>query len=103
VVSPRESADSAQVQTLAPNLETFIIWFFPAKAEREAMAHLFAGAIGLFKNPSSHRNVGPVPEATAELIYFAKYLLRLVEEARQNADPPKNPTYPIFFFLRSTT
>ena len=66
------------------HLETFIAR--RTKGEREAVAHLFAGAIGLFKNPSSHRNIKPVFEATAELIYFANYLLRLVEEARQNAD-----------------
>lgn len=57
------------------------------RAEREATAHLFAGAIGLFKNPSSHRNVRSVPEATAELIYFANYLLRLLDRLRQLGAP----------------
>jgi uncharacterized protein (TIGR02391 family) len=53
----------------------------PPKAERESRAHLFAGAIGLFKNPTSHRHVGLGPEETRELILFANYLLRLVEPA----------------------
>jgi uncharacterized protein (TIGR02391 family) len=51
------------------------------KAEREATAHLFAGAIGLFKNPSSHRDVNlGDPSECAELIYLANYLLRTVEK-----------------------
>lgn len=49
-------------------------------AEREATANLFAGAIGLFKNPSSHRDVNfDDPRETAELILFANYLIRLAD------------------------
>lgn len=50
------------------------------KAEREAMAHLFAGAIGLYKNPSSHRDIDwEDPQECAELIYFANHLLRIID------------------------
>lgn len=60
------------------------------KAEREATAHLFAGAIGLFKNPSSHRDVNlEDPSECAELIYLANYLLRIVEK-RIPATQPSN-------------
>lgn len=49
------------------------------KAEKEAMSHLFAGAIGLFKNPSSHRDIGGTsPEETADIIRFANCLLRML-------------------------
>lgn len=51
------------------------------KAERQATSHLFAGAIGLFKNPSSHRDVNwEDPMECAELIYLANHLLRIVEK-----------------------
>ena len=48
-------------------------------AEQEAMAHLFAGAIGLYKNPQSHRYVPTLAEEAAEVILFASHLLRIVE------------------------
>jgi uncharacterized protein (TIGR02391 family) len=58
-------------------------------AEQEATAHLFAGAIGLFKNPSSHRLVAVTnPQDVVALLMFADYLLRLVDErvsARKSA------------------
>lgn len=58
------------------------------KAEREATAHLFAGAIGLFKNPSSHRDVNlEDPSECAELIYLANYLLRTVEKRTPATQP----------------
>ena len=62
-------------------------------AEQEGMASLFAGAISLYKNPQSHRNV-PVDAAdAAEVIGFASYLLRIVDRrkaessAKQSAAP----------------
>lgn len=50
--------------------------------ERQAMMFLFAGAIGMFKNPSSHRNVEFQAQETAALIQFANYLLPIVEQRR---------------------
>ena len=36
--------------------------------EQEALSHLFAGAIGSYKNPHSHRNVSIVPIESVEMI-----------------------------------
>jgi uncharacterized protein (TIGR02391 family) len=56
-------------------------------SEQQAMSHLFAGAMGLFKNPTSHRLAAvSKPEDAVSLVMFATYLLRLVEErARASA------------------
>jgi uncharacterized protein (TIGR02391 family) len=51
-------------------------------AEQEAMANLFAGAIGLYKNPQSHRHVPTLPEDAAEVIVFASQLLRIVDRLK---------------------
>ena len=52
----------------------------PVAAEQEATLALFAGAIGVFKNPSSHREVDyDDPTFASEVVMFADLLLRMLD------------------------
>ena len=48
--------------------------------EQQALSDFFAGAVGKFKNPSSHRNIEYTdPNEVADIIHIANQLLRIVD------------------------
>lgn len=54
------------------------------KPEREALAHLYAGAIGSYKNPHSHRTVTINDHTEAqEMVMLASHLLGIVDSRTQ--------------------
>ena len=56
--------------------------FEEERAERQAVSDLFAGSIGLYKNPSTHRRVDIAVEDAVEMIVLASLLLSMVDSRR---------------------
>ncbi len=58
-------------------------------AEREAISHIFSGAIGLYKNPHSHRYVGLEFNAAFEMLLVASHLLNVLDRHAESEGLPK--------------
>jgi uncharacterized protein (TIGR02391 family) len=52
------------------------------ESERKALGQLFAGAIGSYKNPHSHRSVRIEASEAAELLVLASHLMSIVESRK---------------------
>jgi uncharacterized protein (TIGR02391 family) len=48
-------------------------------SERQSQSDLYAGVIGFIKNPKSHHNLEVKNKKATELLYFANYLLRILD------------------------
>ena len=59
-------------------------------AVKQAMSDFLAGAIGLYKNPSSHHEVEFAPEEAAEIIIIASHLLRIVDTCAERTSNASN-------------
>lgn len=55
---------------------------FDSDSEREGYRDLYAGVVGVFRNPSAHQFIDPSPEDGGAFIAFVNLLLRKLEDLR---------------------
>lgn len=55
---------------------------FSVDSERQGYRDLYAGIVGVFRNPSSHRFLDPSPEEGGAFIVFINLLLKMLEKLR---------------------
>ncbi|HOR18512.1 MAG TPA: TIGR02391 family protein [Brevefilum sp.] len=55
---------------------------FSVDSERQGYRDLYAGIVGAFRNPSSHRFIDPSPDEGGAFIVFVNLLLKMLEKFR---------------------
>jgi uncharacterized protein (TIGR02391 family) len=66
-----------------------------SKAEQTALCQLFAGAVGSYKNPHSHRNAAINAKEGVEMIILASHLLHIVDKrAAEGSQEPSGSAVP---------
>jgi hypothetical protein len=55
---------------------------FSIDAERQGYRDLYAGVVGVFRNPSAHRLIDPTPEDGGAFVVFVNLLLKMLEDLR---------------------
>jgi len=55
---------------------------FPQDSERQGYRDLYAGLVGVLRNPYAHRLIDPTPEAGGALVVFVDLLLKMLEDLR---------------------
>ncbi len=83
-------------EAFSPNVPGPLLDSTLERGEQEAMMYLFAGAIGSFKNPSSHRQVDYGDATVAsEAVLLADLLLRILDRYETSPlDSPQTPALP---------
>lgn len=86
-LSPKDVGVDLARKAFHPDTGLLTDYNNPDRGERQSYSDLFAGALGTFKNPSSHRDVNyDDPVIATGLILHAHTLLQIIEQRRLNAE-----------------
>jgi hypothetical protein len=57
----------------------------PDESERRGYRDMYAGIVGIFRNPYAHRLIDPNPEDGGTFVVFVNLLLKILEDLRQKS------------------